>query len=74
MAVALYLFSTIAVMNFVWSFLADLSDRARSPEMLPKDDFSRLVILPIVFIFAIIWGWIFDWRKNKAIKSQTGNE
>lgn len=70
----IYILATIAVLNFSLSFLTDLIRRTSRPPTLAKDDWSGLFIVPTTLIAGIIWGGIFDWRKNKAVKSQAGNE
>ncbi|MBC7872655.1 MAG: hypothetical protein H7Y01_01595 [Ferruginibacter sp.] len=44
------------------------------PPALAKDDWSGLVIAPVIFAIAIIWGWVFDWKKNKIAKLNAANE
>ena len=65
---------TIAVLNFSFSFLTDLIRRTSKHPALAKDDWSGLFTVPMIFIIAVIWGWIFDWKKNKITKSQTVHE
>ncbi len=55
---AIYLFTTILILLFSLSFLDDLNKRTSDPPSLPKDDWSAVVIIPMVFSIAVIWVWI----------------
>lgn len=70
----IYLLVTIAILNFSLSFLTDLVRRTSKPPTLAKDDWSGLFIVPMILIVALIWGWVFDWRKNKIAKSHDADE
>lgn len=62
---AFYLIATAAVCNFSLSGLNAFVDFTSEPPSLPKDDFSGIFTVPASFLLVIIWGWIFDLKKNK---------
>ena len=69
----MYLPATVFIIHCSCNLLNDTIKGNHPPE-LAKDDWSGVVIAPILFVITILWGWVFDWKKNKITKLQTINE
>jgi hypothetical protein len=67
-----YFLATVVTIHCSCNLIGDLLKG--DPPALAKDDWSGLIIAPIIFAIAIIWGWVFDWKKNKIAKSNAANE
>lgn len=65
-----YCIITFGVIHFLASVLENLASITRNPAGFPEDNFSGLITVPILFILALLWGWLFDIRKNKIIANK----
>jgi hypothetical protein len=62
----IFILVTAIMTSFSISFFSDFVEKTSKPPSLPKDDFSGVFIIPVCFVVLVLWGWIFDWRKNKS--------
>lgn len=67
----IYLPATLVTINCSYNLLDLLNG---DPPLLAKDDWSAVVLIPVTFIIAVIWGLLFDWKKNKIIKTYPDDE